>query len=118
MKFTVILIYPDYIADQYGEEFYCAQVDTLDIDLDSDSYAALDIRGQSKYALYLAQKEAWDAQKYDNDENRHPEDFALVSMFEGHIEQIVNWMDGEPIDTEDLHDADRDAMDPDDDSDH
>lgn len=101
MKFTVILIYPDYIADQYGDSFYSTYVDT------PDSYEGWELCDHQKYALYLAQKDAWDAQEYDDEENRHPEDFALVAMLQGHHELTGrNAVDS----TEDLHDADRDAI--------
>lgn len=67
-KYTVILIYPDYLADNYGEEFYIAHVEAE----------------TTSRALALAQKYAFES----NGGANFPEDFALCAIFHGHLEDV------------------------------
>lgn len=73
--YTVIVIYPDYAADNYGEEFY---IDTV--------YAP-----NPAAAIQLTQKQAAEA----NSSIESPADFALVACFEGDPEMVAragdNW---------------------------
>lgn len=64
--YTVVLLFPDYLADDYGKDTYTALVTASDI----------------KHAVEVAQREAFDSNKDSED----PEDFALVLMFQGHHE--------------------------------
>ena len=75
-KYTVILIYPDHVAENYGEEFYTAYVEAK----------------TPKQALAEARAKALT----DNSLSSDPEsdnfcdaaDFACVAMFEGHHDVI------------------------------
>ena len=67
--YTVLLLYPDYIADNYGEDTYLAHVEADNID----------------DALTEAQLEA---HKVNNFEGNH-NDFAPLFICEGHIQNMV-----------------------------
>lgn len=78
-KFTVVLILPDYAAEQYGESFYAAQVEAKTFVV----------------ARHIGQQEAMEAWLEDNvdadelDEQRlqaDPEDWRVAFIFEGHPE--------------------------------
>lgn len=68
--YTVVLIYPDYVANQYGEEFYVTWTTA----------------GTVERAVEQAQKEASEAQGYDV--VARPYDFAAVSVFQGHHKDL------------------------------
>jgi len=63
-KFTVIMLYPDYIANDFGSEHYTSHVNAQDI----------------KEAIAKAQAEASDGNDIP------PEDFAVLFVFDGHLE--------------------------------
>lgn len=67
--YTVILIRPDYIAENYGEDFYFAHVE-------AENPTA---------AVKAAQIEVVREDGYDED---HAENYALVAIFEGHHEDV------------------------------
>ena len=70
-RYTVILIYPDTVADQYGEDFYWAHVSAAD----------------PASALVMARAEALDVSELTEDECA-PIDFACVACIEGwHYDQ-------------------------------
>lgn len=62
-KFTVVLIYPDYLASQYGEEYFISSARAKD----------------AHEALKLVRHEAC----AQNDDCNEPEDFGLVAVFPG-----------------------------------
>ena len=62
-KFTVVLIYPDYIASQYGEEYFISSARAKD----------------AHEALKLVRHEACS----QNEECNEPDDFGLVAVFPG-----------------------------------
>lgn len=66
-EYTVVLIYPDYIADQYGKEFYI-------------DYATANTPEE---AIIEVQRLALCANDGSIDD---PSDFALVACFRGHCE--------------------------------
>lgn len=66
--YTVVLIYPDYAAHQYGEEFWTAHV------------MAADVEG----AQHAAQLEAMEANGYDLLAGDEPDDWAPVFVCGGH----------------------------------
>ena len=78
-KYTVILLYPDYLCDDvpYGQEVCVARRTTAE-----------DPAG----ALAEAQKEAFMVTREEGNEGGHaedPEDFSLVVMFEGHHDPVL-----------------------------
>lgn len=71
--YTVVLIRPDTVAEQYGEDFYVALIEAR----------------TPKHAVTLAQLEVWNADLADgvcseDDFSVDPEDYALVVLFNGH----------------------------------
>ena len=71
MKYTIVLMYPDYIAENYGEETYTAYVD-------ADTLRA---------AIDSATEEALKANKITKKSGlRRPEDWAVVFACQGHVE--------------------------------
>lgn len=74
MKYTVVLLRPDYIADDYGKDIYIAHVEAINPD----------------DAIIEAQRQAWAADIYDgtNGEDGDPNDYALSVMFEGHLDAV------------------------------
>lgn len=64
--YTVILIYPDYIASQYGEEFWYDHVEAENV----------------AQAIETAQQNAQHANRAY--ESGCAKDFAVVAVFEGH----------------------------------
>lgn len=77
--YTVVLIYPDYIAENYGEEFY---IDTVEAESPQDAVKAI----QSKAMEANSDSE-------DGDEQVKPEDFALVACFRGSPILELNHLD-------------------------
>lgn len=70
--FTIVLLYPDYIADYYGET-YTTFAEAEDMDA----------------AVALAQQEAVDAQGEDKDDDPiDPEDFAPVFCCRGRCDNL------------------------------
>lgn len=71
--YTVILMYPDYLSENYGEESYAAHVTAVDGDA----------------AVLAAQIDAV-AQNTDDGEDppcEDPTDFAVIAVYAGHLEQ-------------------------------
>jgi hypothetical protein len=71
-QYTVVLIYPDYAANQYGEEFWTTQVHADDV----------------PSAQLQAQLEAMEANEYDT-EDSDPNDWAPVFVCEGWVDNIA-----------------------------
>lgn len=70
--FTIVMLYPDYIANQYGETF-TTFVEAEDMDA----------------AIALAQQEAVEAQEREGDDDPiDPEDFAPVFCCRGRCDNI------------------------------
>lgn len=70
--YTVILIYPDYIAEQYGEEFWISHVEAE----------------APAQAVEAAQREALEANPIHTGEVDSHTDFAVVAVFEGHHDDL------------------------------
>jgi len=72
--YTVLLLYPEYLADEYGEETYLAHVSVND----------------TTEAIYAARLEA--AFEFtttdEDDEFTNPDDFFVLLVCEGHIEDL------------------------------
>ena len=64
-KFTVLLLYPDYLASQYGEETYLSHVLAMDVPA----------------AIKRARKDAYR-------DNRDDTDFSILFVAEGHIDNL------------------------------
>ena len=69
-KYTVVLIYPDYIAKQYGEEYFIEAVEA----------------GSAEEAIPKVQRLAEQANA-DHHDSRH--DFAMVAVFEGDCTAVM-----------------------------
>jgi hypothetical protein len=71
--YTVILLYPDYLPDNYREETFTAHVSAIDGDA----------------AVRAAQADAVSANTDDDGETRcgDPSDFAVIAVYAGHLEQ-------------------------------
>lgn len=74
--YTVLLLYPDYVASNYGEETYLAHVT-------ADTVPA---------AQEAAQREVYTAH-FPNPDDDTPggnswQDFAVLAVFEGHINDL------------------------------
>jgi len=70
-KFTIIMLYPDYLAHNYGEETYVAHVESEDLQL----------------AIRAAQLEASKANA--ENETVRPVDFAVIFACDGHIDDLL-----------------------------
>jgi hypothetical protein len=70
--YSVLLLYPDYLAIQYGEETYFIRV-TADT---------------PRQAVYLARLEAM----VDNPDCQSSEDFAVLLLLEGWVNPIYGWL--------------------------
>lgn len=70
--FTVLLLYPDYLSENYGEETYTAWV---------DAYNPAD-------AVRRAQKQALRAQPNDQRAGSRAIDFGSLAVFEGHLHNL------------------------------
>jgi hypothetical protein len=75
--FTVVLLRPDYVADDDANGF------------GQDVYVAFVKSRSPKHALNLAQKEVFKADSKDEREPNDPDDYALIVMFEGHHNPIL-----------------------------
>ena len=75
-KYTVILIYPDTVAEQYGEEFYIARVTT--------KTEKLALKRARRLALATLVDDGYDAL----DLPCEADDFSCVAMFEGHHDNV------------------------------
>ena len=67
-QWTVVLGYPDYLTDNYGQDVYRAQVSA----------------DTPKEAVYRARRDAFD----DNPACEDPTDFALLALFQGWHEEV------------------------------
>jgi hypothetical protein len=74
-KFTVILLRPDYMSENYGEDIYVALVEVDDTDC--------------MLALTAAKKEVFKADKRDGLEPNDLDDYALCVMFSGHVQPCL-----------------------------
>ena len=70
-KYTVLMLYPDYIASSYGQETYLAHVTAT----------------TAKGAVRAAQRQAANAQGADEVED--PSDFYVIFMCKGHTEDVT-----------------------------
>lgn len=76
--YTVVLLRPDYLADDFGTDIYVAQVDAAN---ESDAVSA-------------AQQEAFASDTKDEMEPNAPDDYALCVLFEGrHDPKLFGWQD-------------------------
>lgn len=70
---TVVLLRPDYIASEYGEDTYVAHVDA-------------DASGGWEGVIEVAQKQAYKADKKDKVGIERKEDYKAIAIFAGHQE--------------------------------
>lgn len=68
-KYTVVLLRPDYVTDDYGHDVVVAHVEEKDV----------------VSAQRTAQKEV-----SLKDEQQFPEDYHILAVFEGHLENVKN----------------------------
>lgn len=68
-KFTVVLLRPDYMSDNYGQDIYVAHVEA---ECATTAYDA-------------AREEVFEADNYDGLEPQSVDDYALCVMFSGHV---------------------------------
>lgn len=73
--YTVILIYPDYIVSNYGEEFWISQVMALSV---NDAVRQTRQEAVGANFSYLG----------SDMEGTNPEDFAVVAVFSGHHDDL------------------------------
>lgn len=73
-SYTVVLVRPDYITDEFGRDVYVAHVHARD----------------EYHAIKVAQREVFRADKKDKMEPNAPEDYALTVLFEG-IQEVSLW---------------------------
>lgn len=75
-KYTVLLLRPDYIADDYGQDTYLAHVEAIDV----------------LTAQETAQREAYqsDVPPDDDgyDESAYRPDYFVLAVFEGHLNDM------------------------------
>ena len=74
--YTVLMITPDYLSNAYGHDSYCAWVEAENIE-------QAQMEGQIEAARELTDPD-------DTDPSR-PEDFFIVFVCDGHIEDIKTW---------------------------
>ena len=74
--YTVLMITPDYLSNAYGHDSYCAWVEAENVE-------QAQLRGQEDAVRELTDPD-------DTDPSR-PEDFFIVFVCEGHIEDIKTW---------------------------
>ena len=75
-KYTVLMVTPDYLSSAYGHDTYMAHVEAVDVD-----HAQRE--GQEEAVREITDPD-------DTDPSR-PEDFFIVFVCEGHIEDIKTW---------------------------
>jgi len=75
-KYTVLMITPDYLSNAYRHDTYCSWVEAENIE-------QAQMEGQIEAANELTDPD-------DTDPSR-PEDFFIVFVCEGHIEDIKTW---------------------------
>lgn len=78
-KFTVILVRPDYMADNFGQDTYTAHIEVEDNDVEK--------------AVQAAKKEVWTIDNsgsygLDEDPAGEPEDYFCIAAFEGHLHTV------------------------------
>lgn len=66
--YSVLLLYPDYIADEFGKETYFAWVEAE----------------SPEQAVYAAQRMAWIDNTEGEDDLLHPDDFFPLITIQGH----------------------------------
>ena len=74
--YTVLMITPDYLSGAYGHDSYCAWVEAENVE-------AAQKAGQAEAAAETSDPD-------DTDPSR-PEDFFVVFVCEGHVEDIKIW---------------------------
>lgn len=74
-KFTVVLLRPNYLSENYGEDVYVALVEVDDDD--------------ALKALSAAQAEVFKADKRDKLDPESASDYALCVMFPGHVQPCL-----------------------------
>ena len=75
-QFTVILLRPDYIADDYGRDIYITHIEVPEHNV--------------KQAVEAAKKEAWEIDNsgpngLDEDPAGDPADYHCLVVYEGHL---------------------------------
>lgn len=78
-KFTVLLLRPDYLVDNYGRLS------------NYDTYLAWVEANSAKHAVQVAQKEVFEIDNPDMVDVRHeePEDYYPLVVFRGHLEALA-----------------------------
>ncbi len=76
-RYTVLLLRPDYIADDYGQDTYLAHVEAFDV----------------LTAQETAQREAYQTDGFfDGDDEHDPvsacADYLVLAVFEGHLNDM------------------------------
>lgn len=72
-KYTVILLYPDYLADNYGQDIYTDHVEA----------------GSPAEAQAVTQRQLARQHAESDEEDTYPEDFYPLAVFEGHHDNIA-----------------------------
>jgi hypothetical protein len=73
MKFTVLLLDPDYVANQYGEDTYLSWTEAESVEV----------------AIERAQREAAESRRRgEEDWNIMPEDFTCLFCTYGHVDDL------------------------------
>lgn len=67
-RYTVLLLRPDYVANTFGQDTYMTHIE-------AENIAAAQI---------AAQEEAVFADRADDYDNIHPDDYAVLMVVEGH----------------------------------
>lgn len=73
--FTVILLYPDFLSDNYGQETYIAHAEAVNPE-DAAHAAQLQACGANREA------------PEDPDFAIDPDDFFVLAVFDGHLEDL------------------------------
>ena len=72
-EYTVLLLYPDYVADEFGKETYLSWVEAE----------------SPEQAIAKAQKMVWAANTYGEDDPLVPDDFHPLLLVEGHHRDLT-----------------------------
>ena len=72
-EYTVLLLYPDYVADEFGKETYLSWVEAE----------------SPEQAMAKAQKMVWAANTYGEDDPLVPDDFHPLMVIHGHHRDLT-----------------------------
>ena len=72
-EYTVLLLYPDYVADEFGKETYLAWVEAE----------------SPEQAIAKAQKMAWVDNTDGEDDPLVPDDFHPLLLVDGHLSDLT-----------------------------